>query len=44
VHEGVRIAAGYRSQTTRQRRTGVISVPMNRDSAEGVVLEITLSL
>jgi hypothetical protein len=44
VHEGVRIAGGYRSQTLRQRRVGLISVPMERDSAEGVVLEITLSL
>ncbi|MEQ9436473.1 porin [Hyphomonas sp.] len=44
VTDGVRIAGGYRSQTTRQARVGLLSLPMNRDSAEGVVLEITLSL
>ncbi|MEQ8320531.1 MAG: porin [Rhodospirillales bacterium] len=44
IREGVRVAAGYRDQTARQRRVGLVSVPMERDSAEGVVLEITLSL
>lgn len=44
VRGGVRAAAGYRRQTTLQRRSGLLSVPANRDTDTGVVLEITLSL
>ena len=44
LSEAWRLAGGYRSQTTRQRRVGPGPVPPNRDSADGIVLEITLSL
>ncbi len=44
VAEGLRIGGGYRSQTLRERRVGPLPVPPNRDSSDGVVLEITLSL
>ncbi|WP_340692579.1 porin, partial [Hyphomonas sp.] len=44
LREGVRIAGGYRSQTVRYRRVGLVPLPPNRDSADGIVLEITLSL
>ena len=44
LREGMRIAGGYRSQTVRYRRVGLVPLPPNRDSADGIVLEITLSL
>ena len=44
LSEAWRLAGGYRSQTTRQRRVGLVPLPPNRDSADGIVLEITLSL
>jgi hypothetical protein len=44
VREGLRIAGGYRSQATRVRRVLPLGVPQKEDSADGIVLEITLSL
>ena len=42
--DSLRVAGGYRSQTTRFRRVLPLGVPQNEDSADGIVLEITLSL
>ncbi|WP_373007658.1 porin [Hyphomonas sp.] len=44
LREGLRVAGGYRGQTVRQRRVGLGLLPPNRVSADGIVLEITLSL
>tara|TARA_R110000787_G_scaffold44093_7_gene107979 strand:- start:84 stop:1250 length:1167 start_codon:yes stop_codon:yes gene_type:complete len=42
--DSLRLAGGYRSQTARIRRVLPLGVPQNEDSADGIVLEITLSL
>ena len=42
--DSLRVAGGYRSQTSRVRRVLPLGVPQKEDSADGIVLEITLSL
>lgn len=42
--DSLRVAGGYRSQTSRIRRILPLGVPQKEDSADGIVLEITLSL
>ena len=44
LREGLRVSGGYRSQTTRIERVLPLGAPYNEDSADGIVLEITLSL
>ncbi|KCZ91757.1 hypothetical protein HJO_11587 [Hyphomonas johnsonii MHS-2] len=43
VRDGVNLALGYREQDNRQRQILPLRPASQRDSAEGVVLEITLS-
>ena len=42
--DSLRVKVGYRSQTSRVRRVLPLGVPQKEDSADGIVLEITLSL